>query len=236
MGRAAAAITLLCALAFAQVVHATVQGAESVVVAHPEKEMKNWLVEQMPGGTVAVRDGVLEIEDKDGCTVWLCRRLHAPVEISYEAMVVNEGKPGERTSDLNCFWMARDPRRPDDLFAAGHGRTGKFSTYDTLATYYAGCGGNNNTTTRFRRYTGNGKRPLLPEHDLSAAPFLLKPNRWYKIRLTAAGGVATFSRDGELVFTYRDDAFLDSGWFGIRTVASHLRIRNVRIKSRAAKQ
>jgi hypothetical protein len=214
-------------------VHAGEGGATGL--EHPEMDMKNWFVEQMPGGSVAVREGVLEIEDKDGCTVWLRRRLHAPVEINYEAMVVNEDRPGERTSDLNCFWMARDPRSPDDIFAPGHGRMGQFSTYDTLATYYVGYGGNNNTTTRFRRYTGDGKRPLLPEHDLSGKAFLLKPNHWYRIKLAAADGVATFSRDGELVFTYRDAAFLKSGWFGIRTVASHLRIRNIQIKSSAAK-
>lgn len=191
----------------------------------------DWVVEQMPGGSVTVKDGGIEIRDVAGCTVWFREKLHAPVEISYEAMVVDAGEPGDRVSDLNCFWMARDPRSPGDLFAAGHSRSGQFATYDSLETYYVGYGGNTNTTTRFRRYTGDGKRPLLPEHDLSDRRFLLEPNRWYRITLIARDGEAKFLRDGEVLFTCKDDAFLDAGWFGFRTVSSHLRIRNVRIAS-----
>lgn len=206
---------------------------EPAVASGPETNGQNWLVEQMPGGTVSFSKEGIDIMDKDGCTVWFRQKLDAPVEIDYEAMVVNEGKAGERVSDLNCFWMAQDPRRAGGLLAAGNGRTGQFKTYDTLATYYVGYGGNNNSTTRFRRYAGDGKRPLFPANDLSAKAFLLKANHWYKIKLTASDGVATFSRDGELIFTYRDNAFLTAGWFGIRTVSSHLRIRNFHIKSPA---
>lgn len=191
----------------------------------------DWVVEQMPGGTVTVKDGEIEIRDKAGCTVWFRKELKAPVEISYEAMVVGSGEPDYRVSDLNCFWMARDPRTPDNLFAKDHSRTGQFATYDTLETYYVGYGGNTNSTTRFRRYTGDGKRPLLPEHDLSAPQFMLKPDHWYRIRLTARDGKATYERDGEVLFQYEDDEFLDRGWFGFRTVWSHLRIRNVEIHS-----
>lgn len=190
-----------------------------------------WVVEQMPGGTVEIEDGEIDIRDKEGCTVWFRDELLAPVEIRYEAMVMGGEEPGYRVSDLNCFWMARAPRSPQNLFAKGHGRTGQFATYDTLETYYVGYGGNTNTTTRFRRYTGDGKRPLLPEHNLSGKQFLLKPNHWYKIKLTAGDGVVTYERDGEVVFHYEDDQFLERGWFGIRTVWSHLRIRNLEIRS-----
>src|SRR6187551_3430900 len=115
-----------------------------------------WVVEQQPGGTVTIKAGEIAIEDVGGCTVWYRPKLTAPVSIRYEARVLSSG----RLSDLNCFWMASDPRHAD-LFAPGHGRDGKFATYDPLVTYYVGYGGNGNTTTRFRRYDGSGARPLL---------------------------------------------------------------------------
>jgi hypothetical protein len=154
-----------------------------------------WVVEQQPGGTVTIRDDTLVIDDAGGCTVWYKPKLTAPVVIRYEARVLSSG----RVSDLNCFWMASDPRR-EDLLAAGHGRDGKFATYDPLRTYYVGYGANDNTTTRFRRYDGSGARPLL------------------------------FSRDGEVIFDVRDPAPLREGWFGFRTVHSKIEIRNFSVK------
>ena len=185
----------------------------------------------MPGGSVTTKDGALVIEDAGGSTVWLRQKLTAPVEISYEATVIVAGGPRDRLSDLNCFWMASDPRSPDaPPFAPPHARTGKFSDYDSLFTYYVGYGGNTNSTTRFRRYDATPARPLLPEHDLSAKKFLLEPNRPYRIRLVARDGLAEFWRDGEKIFTFRDPAPLTSGWFAIRTVKSHLVIRDLRVR------
>lgn len=191
----------------------------------------DWVVEQMPGGTVSFADGVIEIRDRAGCTVWYRQQLQAPVEICYEAMVVDSGEEDARVSDLNCFWMASDPLRPNALFAEGHRRTGAFASYDSLATYYVGYGGNHNTTTRFRRYTGGGKRPLLAEHDLASPAVLLESNHWYRLRLIARDGRVRFLRDDEVIFDYNDHDFLSSGWFGLRTVWSHLRIRNIHIMS-----
>lgn len=185
-----------------------------------EGTLEQWVVEQQPGGTVTIADGRMEIRDEGGCTVWFIHRLKAPVVITCRVRASSEA----RVSDMNFFWMATDPKRPDDLFAAGHGRTGKFSTYDTLRTYYVGYGGNNNTTTRFRRYDGTGARPLLPGHDLREPEFLLKPDHSYQIMLIAAFGRVQFVRDGEVVFDFRDPEFLDSGWFGFRTVQSRLLI------------
>lgn len=193
-------------------------------------DLRQWSVEQMPGGSVTTRDGALVIEDAGGCTVWLRQKLTAPVEISYEATVVVVVGPRDRLSDLNCFWMATDPRSPGvPPFAPPHARTGKFSDYDSLFTYYVGYGGNSNSTTRFRRYDATPARPLLPEHDLSAKKFLLEPNRPYRICLVARNGVAEYWRDGEKIFTFRDPAPLTSGWFAIRTVKSHLVIRDLRV-------
>ena len=181
-----------------------------------------WIVEQQPGGTVAIRGDGLDIDDAGGCTVWYRPKLTAPVVIRYEARVLSTG----RVSDLNCFWMASDPRRAD-LFAPGHGRDGKFATYDPLLTYYVGYGGNDNTTTRFRRYDGTGARPLDPEHDRRAPEFLLKADHVYHIELVAtADGHVQFSRDGEVIFDVHDPAPLRSGWFGFRTVHSRIEVQH----------
>jgi hypothetical protein len=188
--------------------------------------LANWVVEQQPGGTVTAENRRLAITDVGGCTVWLRERLSAPLLITYTARVSS----ASRVSDLNCFWMAGDPARPDDLFAKGHGRDGKFGSYDALRTYYVGYGGNNNTTTRFRRYDGSGARPLLPEHDLAASEFLLKPDHDYHITLlVTAEGRVQFIRDGTVIFDWKDPAPLRSGWFGFRTVHSQLEIRDFKV-------
>lgn len=222
MFRAARLVLVSAVLAFA----AAGRGAAAPAAESP------WAVEQMPGGTVTERDGALVVEDAAGCSIWLRQKLTAPVEISYEVTVVAHGGPHDRLSDVNCFWMAQDPAAPDRCpFAAGHGRSGKFSDYDSLLTYYVGMGGNDNTTTRFRRYDGTAARPLLPEHDLRAPRFLLQPNHTYRIKLVARDGVAEFWRDGEKLFTFRDPAPLASGWFALRTVKSHLELRNLEVRA-----
>ena len=167
------------------------------------------------------------IHNKEGITVWYLARLTAPVTISYTAKVLSTG----RVSDLNCFWMATDPARPDgQLFVPGVTRDGRFSTYDSLRTYYVGYGGNNNTTTRFRRYDGHGARPLLPQHDLSAPQFLLIPDHAYRITLVAgADGRVQFIRDGEVVFDWQDPEPLRGGWFGFRSVDSKIEISDFQI-------
>jgi hypothetical protein len=188
--------------------------------------LTRWVVEQQPGGSVTVEDGRLLIKDAAGCTVWLRAKLNAPVLITYTAQL----SAASRVSDLNCFWMANDPARPDDLFAAGHGRAGKFTSYDSLQTYYVGYGGNNNTTTRFRRYDGSGTRPLLPEYDLSAPEFLLQAGHAYRIALLAtADGRVQFSCDDRVVFDWHDPAPLRAGWFGFRTVHSQIEISDFQV-------
>lgn len=193
-------------------------------------DLSQWVVEQAPGGSVEAKDGRLLIKDAQGCTVWFRLPLKAPVSIRYDARVLSSG----RVSDLNCFWMASDPRTPADLFHPGHGRNGLFATYDALQTYYVGYGGNANTTTRFRRYEGGGAKPLLPENDLRAPEFLLQPDRTYRIELIAAGGTAKFIRDGVTLFTFRDPKPLAEGWFGFRTVDAQVEIRNFQVTAAPA--
>jgi hypothetical protein len=204
--------------------------AEIVRVVHADdfkNDLSQWIVEQQPGGSVTIRDGHLVIADVGGSTVWFRHRLENPVIITYEAMVSSAA----RVSDLNVFWMASDPKNTADLFAPGHGRDGKFATYDGLRTYYVGYGGNSNTTTRFRRYAGDGSRPLLPEHDLRESRHLLRADHTYRIELTACGNRVRYARDGEVIFDVEDSDPLRSGWFGFRTVDSSIEIKNFRVWS-----
>ena len=216
-------MTAVVRTAFAQADGAAGGAGEPVARDDFRGDLSKWVVEQQPGGTVAVRDGALVIEDKGGCTVWLREPLRAPLRIRYTATVTG----GERVSDLNCFWMATDPRVPGDFFSAASGRDGKFAAYDGLRTYYVGCGGNGNTTTRFRRYDGRGARPLLPEHDRKEPEALLEGGRAYRIDiLVTADGRTSWSRDGKVWLSYEDPEPLREGWFGFRTVWSRIEVRD----------
>ena len=146
--------------------------------------------------------------------------------------MIARGGPNDRVSDLNCFWMATDARSPQDLFSTR--RSGKFADYNQLRAYYTGQGGNNNTTTRFRRYIGDAElRPLLPEHDLSSPKvspeFLLKPNVTQKIQLVADRGRVQYYHDGKLIFDFHDPESYTRGRFALRTTFSHIEVRNFRV-------
>ncbi len=193
---------------------------------------ENWHVEQRPGGTVTHAPGKLTIRDAAGATVWWKAELAAPLRIQFDATVIMAGGPLDRLSDLNCFWMAREPGTSAAPFVA-RPRTGRFEDYDTLETYYVGYGGNRNTTTRFRRYE-NSRKPLRPEHDRRETRFLLEANRRYRIEVRAADGWAEYYRDGECIFRFQDPRPLECGWFAFRTVNSHLVIENFSVTPASA--
>lgn len=190
-----------------------------------------WVIEAAKPAAVSARGGVLDIVAPAGLTLWFRTRLSGPVAIDYDLQAVSAGGPFDRVSDANCFWMARDPAAPEgDVLA--HPRDGRFESYDTLETYYVGLGGNTNSTTRLRRYTGRpGDRPLLPENDRHAAADLLVANAWQHLRMTAEGERITFARDGRTLFDFRDPAPYRAGHFGLRTTASHLRVRNFMVSA-----
>lgn len=195
--------------------------------------LSQWRAELEHGGTVEARDGWLDIDVPAGCTVWFTPLIEGPVVIEYDATVISAGGPNDRVSDLNCFWMARDARSPDDLFATR--RNGRFAEYNRLRGYYVGLGGNGNSTTRFRRYIGDPMtRPLLPEHDLRDPADLLVPNDTQHIRLVADGSLIQYWRDGRKIFELRDKEPYTSGWFGLRTVTSHLRIARFGVRRPSA--
>lgn len=196
--------------------------------------LEKWVVEQTPDGKVSnaginEKVGYLEI-DGGGTTVWFKDILNGPVLIEYYAILISEGGPNDNCRDLNCFWMARHPRAPFDLFTGWRSnslsRAGVFSSYNELRTYYAGIGGHKNTTTRFRRYTGHGEKPLLPEHDIPECKFSLEPNRFYKIQIMAFDHHIRVWADEEMLFDFYDPAPYTSGWFGFRTVSNHMKVDN----------
>ena len=188
----------------------------------------DWIVEQQPGGRVVTEDGRFIIEDAGGATVWYRHRLTAPLLITYRARASSRA----RVSDLNCFWMARDPRNDEPPFAPRNRRSGRFADYDSLLTYYVGYGGNGNTTTRFRRYDGTGARPLQPEHDLQDPRFLLRPDHDHRIALrVSAEGEASFACDDQTLFRFCDPAPLRAGWFAFRTVRSRLELADFTVQA-----
>jgi len=188
-----------------------------------------WLVEAERPGLVSASGGVLDIDVPAGVTLWFRPELTGPVAIEYEVTAVSEGGPNDEVSDINAFWMASDPRAPSSN-VLDHPRSGAFADYDRLRTYYAGIGGNRNTTSRFRRYVGrDAERPLLPEHDLSAAEAMIVPNLPYRIRLVADGSRIELLRDGEPMFRLTDPDPYTQGHFGLRTTKSHLRVRDFQV-------
>lgn len=189
----------------------------------------NWKAEQMPLGTVKVVDNKLEIDDVSGCTVWLDKKLSGSIVIEYDVFIIQNGGANDRVSDLNCFWMATDPKNPMNLFENSEKRGGKFSNYDSLQLYYMGVGGNDNGTSRFRRYVGNGERPLLAEHDLSDAKYMLEPNKNYHIKIVAHNGIIQYYRDNNLFVDFVDSKPYTSGYFGFRTVKNHMTADNFKV-------
>lgn len=195
--------------------------------------LSHWKVEaEQPGSVIASR-GLLSIDVPRGCTVWFSQELAGPLLIQYEARMLqaNPAGPNDRVSDLNCFWMASDPRAvssaPGDFFNVPS-RTGAFATYNELRTYYVGQGGNTNSTTRFRRYIGDAtNRPILPEHDLTT--HLLAPNQWQNIQLVACNNLIEYYRDGIRIFQYTDPQPYTRGYFAIRTTFNHMEIKNLTI-------
>ncbi|GHC13809.1 DUF6250 domain-containing protein [Cerasicoccus arenae] len=191
------------------------------------QDLSHWTIEQQPNGKTGIQEGQLVINDDAGATVWFHERLHSPLRIRFQVQVASSG----RISDINMFWMARDPSTPENLFHDSHTRNGRFNSYRGLETYYASIGGNDNQTTRFRRYDGLGNRPLRPEHDLRIETGWIQPDTPILIELTAVHGKVQVFRDGALIFEFDDSEFLASGWFGIRTVNSHLKVDFVEIVS-----
>nr|WP_247716567.1 DUF6250 domain-containing protein [Sinomicrobium weinanense] len=186
--------------------------------------LENWVVETpaSPNSIVTIQRDKLVIDVDHGATVWFNKKLSGNVRIEYRRkVIVNDGR-NDRLSDLNQFWMASDPRNPD-LFT----RTGVFSEYDSLSLYYFGMGGNYNTTTRFRKYTGDGERKLLTHFENEKN--LLRPNKVYRIKITVYEGTTRVFVNNREIVSYKDPRLLREGYFGFRTVKSRQEISDFKV-------
>ena len=207
---------------------------------------KHWVVESESADyRVTFRGDTADIVSPKGLTLWRKEKMKGRVTIEYDACVVVEessNEPTNRLSDLNCFWMASDPKYPDDIFRRMKERGGVFLNSYALRLYYMGYGGNHNSTTRFRRYDGNeaavsdaAKRPAILREYTDEA-HLLKPNHWYHIRLTSDGHRVTYYIDGKRLVDFRDAEPYREGWFGFRTTLSHTRITNFSYRCESLQQ
>ena len=186
---------------------------------------KYWRVESEASDyQVTFHHDTCEIVAPKGLTLWRKQPFTANTTVEYDAMVMND-----RLSDLNFFWLASDPQEKD-IWTRADWRSGVFLRCYTLQMYYLGYGGNHNTTTRFRRYTGDGRgvddaahRPAILK-EYTDADHLLKPNHWYHIKIESLYGRMRCYIDDELIVDYLDPQPLQSGWFGFRTTLSRTRI------------
>ena len=192
-----------------------------------ESGLNKWVVEKEPVATseVYTKNGKMIIDVGGGATVWFKEMIDQQnVLIQYNRTVVMRGGENDRLSDLNQFWMAEDPE-DSNVFS----RSGSFPEYDSLRMYYAGIGGNRNTTTRFRKYLGNGDRKLI--HDLTEQKYLLESNKTYLIQILVSEGITKLFVDGTELFSYNDNEPLTKGYFGFRTVQSHQEIEGFKVYS-----
>lgn len=187
-------------------------------------DTKQWIAEiaPQPNSSVYVKDGHLVLDTKGGVTVWLNKKLSGNIRIEYTRKVLVDTGKNDRLSDLNTFWMATDPRN-NNLFI----RNGVLETYDSLQLYYVGMGGNTNSTTRFRKYEGNGNRSLIKEYKDSS--HLLKANKEYTITIEVRNNMVRYLVDGEVYFEHHDAAVLKEGYFGFRSTKSRQAIDKIRI-------
>lgn len=189
-----------------------------------DQNLEYWVVETVASSnsTVGIEHEKLLIDVDCGTTVWLNKKLSGNFLIEYKRKVIMQQGSNDRLSDLNQFWMANDPL-DDNLFT----RNGVFSEYDSLQLYYAGIGGNTNTTTRFRKYISNGDRLLI--HDLKDEPHLLQPNKTYLIEIVVFDGTTKVFVDKKEYFSFSDNEPLREGYFGFRTVQSRQEIDDFKI-------
>lgn len=211
MCRLKALVAMLFGFVMAHAANVTWQKSWTV-----ESESADFNVKTLGGDT-------LEICSPKGLTLWYNHKLKGNVTVEYDAQVVVTEKT-DRLSDLNSFFMASDPKAKT-VFVNMQERKGVFANQNALRMYYLGYGGNYNTTTRFRRYTGGARPPVITEYTDSL--HLLRANHWYHIKIVKRGANVRYYVDGECIVDYDDPEPLGEGWFGFRTTLSRTRIANI---------
>lgn len=206
---------------------------------------KQWRMEaEDPSSKVTyLKDGVIDIIAPKGLTLWHTSDMKGNITIDYDArIVVDDNMPTStvdnpqnpnRLSDLNCFWLATDPKAKNgSVFTNMKQRGGKFVNQYALQLYYMGYGGNHNSTTRFRRYDGDTKaitdaniRPAILREYLEKDA-LLKPNHWYHIHIEQRNDRIIYTIDNKTLVDYVDATPHKHGYFGFRTTLAHAQLRN----------
>src|SRR5450759_4832514 len=189
-----------------------------------------WIVEEEPsaGSSVYTMNKQLILDTRKGVTVWLNKYLEGNIAIEFDREVMVDRGKNDRLSDMNMFWMANDPRNKKPF-----GRNGVFEKYDSLRLYYAGIGGNTNTTSRFRKYEGDGRKPLIKEYK--DALHLLTKNKQYHIRIIVKNKITSLWLNDECYFDYTDQEPLTAGYFGFRSTWSRQVVKNFRVFQLPAK-
>lgn len=186
---------------------------------------ENWRVESEPSSPPSITrqeaDGSLYLQARKGMTIWLLRPLSGSYTLSFERTILTSS-PSCRLSDMNFFWAAHEQNN-----ALPYIRDGALASYNNLILFYAGIGGNTNTTTRFRWYDGSGKRQLLQESTQEKD--LLRADHTYHITLTVSKETSTFLIDGKTVFSQTATP-TPAGYFGIRTVGSCQKLNNFTLR------
>lgn len=185
--------------------------------------------------SLELKQDIIEIISPDGLTLWYDQYLEGSYKISYDIMMVMEGGKYDRLSDMNCFWAAKDPKFPQNIYERAEWRDGVFKNYNTLELFYVGYGGNYNTTTRFREYYGGDfsmdspkVKPLVKEYNDTEN--LLKPNKWYRVELVVKGGITTYSINGKQLFERTLDHNNGEGYFGLRLLENHILFTNFEVE------
>lgn len=174
--------------------------------------------------SIELKDGKLDVVSSLGGTIWFTPVLTGNILIEYDIAMQDAGGSYDRVSDLNQYWMAFDPTKTDWLG----------DKHDGLARYYVGMGGNNNTTTRFRKYNTDLTDNLLGEFtDVS---HLLSGNVIYHIEIIGFEGLVQFRVDGEIYFSFDDPNPYTEGRFGFRVLKNHETIDNFKVYQLSASQ
>lgn len=195
-----------------------------------------WIAEDESDATqISFSNDTLELVVPAGLTYWYNQRLTGNYEISYFlSMPMNRGKI-DRLSDLNCFWAANDPKHPDNFFMLAEWRNGEFKNYNSLNLFYVGYGGNENTTTRFRRYYAKffgvddiRVKPLIKEY--TDPDHLLEAGKWYHIVIRVNNNATSYNVNGEALFSYQLSPGEGDGYFGLRLLQNHVLMTGFQVK------
>jgi len=170
--------------------------------------------EQAATSSMKISQGKLDVSATAGGTVWYKNKLQGNIMITYNATVIDAGGKNDRVSDMNTFWMASNPSSEKI-----NNQSGKFESYDNLHLYYAGIGGHDNETTRFRKYTGHGQKAILKEY--TDKEHLLVGNQKYAIKIIVNNGLVQYYVNDNLFWEYKDASPYEDGYFGFRTYISH---------------